>query len=82
MDELVKYMQVVAASAPKTPLVYYHFVAKTGVNFDMFKFVEKCISNVPSFGGVKFTGFEIGMATQCIDAFGLIIFFLSIIIVI
>lgn len=36
IDELVDLVAYVAAGAPDLPIWYYHFPAKTGVDFNMF----------------------------------------------
>jgi len=54
---LVETMAIVAGGAPDLPFWYYHFPAKTGVNFNMFQFVEEADKTalIPNLMGVKFT---------------------------
>lgn len=85
MDALVRYLNELSKAAPKTPLVYYHYVDKTGVDvsiFDLIKvklkhlfkekrvFFQNCIEKVPTFAGVKFTGWDLGTVAECLDVFG------------
>ena len=51
-------------------MVYYHFAGKTGVNFDVTELIEKAIEKVPTFAGVKFTGWEMGLAIEANRRFG------------
>ena len=57
IPNLVDTMAIVAAGAPDLPFWYYHFPAKTGVDFNMFQFVQEVDSTnkIPNFMGVKFT---------------------------
>lgn len=57
IPNLVDTMAIVAAGAPDLPFWYYHFPAKTGVDFNMFQFVQEIDSTnkIPNFMGVKFT---------------------------
>ena len=60
----------VASAAPNTPLLYYHFADKTGVNFSCVKLIEKAKEVIPTFAGVKFTGWDMGMAIEARRKFG------------
>jgi len=57
IDDLVNVIAYVAAGAPETPIWYYHFPAKTGVDFNMFQFIEAAEKSgkIPNLMGVKFT---------------------------
>jgi len=70
LDALVAYLKDIASAAPNTPLVYYHFVGKTGVDISCFDLAKACIENIPSFAGIKFTGYDLGMVAQCLDVYG------------
>lgn len=63
-------MKEVASAAPNTPLLYYHFADKTGVNFSCVKLIEKAKEVIPTFAGVKFTGWDMGMAIEARRRFG------------
>jgi len=70
MDALVRYLNELSKAAPKTPLVYYHYVDKTGVDVSIFDLIKNCIEKVPTFAGVKFTGWDLGTVAECLDVFG------------
>ena len=57
IDNLVDTMALIAAGAPDLPFWYYHFPAMTGVEINMFEFVEAVDASgkIPNFMGVKFT---------------------------
>jgi len=57
IDQLVDVISYVAAGAPDLPIWYYHFPAKTGVDFNMFQFVEAADASgkIPNLMGIKFT---------------------------
>jgi len=57
IDQLVDVISYVAAGAPDLPIWYYHFPAKTGVDFNMFQFIEAADASgkIPNLMGVKFT---------------------------
>jgi N-acetylneuraminate lyase len=57
IDDLVNVMAYIAAAAPESPFWYYHFPQKTGVDFNMFQFVEAVDKSgkIPNFMGIKFT---------------------------
>ncbi|XP_046385357.1 N-acetylneuraminate lyase B-like isoform X2 [Ischnura elegans] len=57
VKELLEYLQLVSNAAPKTPILYYHIPAFTGVNVLITElFSEAHRSNmVPRFAGAKFT---------------------------
>ena len=40
MDALVRYLNELSKAAPKTPLVYYHYVDKTGVDVSIFDLIK------------------------------------------
>jgi len=70
LDALVEYLRQISEAAPNTPLVYYHYVGKTGVDISCFELAEKCIKSVPTFAGIKFTGLDLGMVAQMLDIYG------------
>jgi dihydrodipicolinate synthase/N-acetylneuraminate lyase len=51
-------------------LLYYHFVAKSGIDFDVIKLLEKLKKRVPTFAGIKFTDNNLGQVAVAIDKFG------------
>ena len=60
----------VSKSAPNTPLVYYHFAGKTGVDYNVADLIEKALVKVPTFAGVKFTGWDLGTAIEANRQYG------------
>lgn len=57
ITNLADTMAVIAAGAPDLPFWYYHFPAKTGVDFSMYEFVKHVDEegNIPNLMGIKFT---------------------------
>lgn len=70
LNALIRYLQEVASAAPNTPMVYYHFAEKTGVNFHAADLIEQALENIPTFAGVKFTGWDMGTAIEAKRRFG------------
>ncbi|XP_069170185.1 N-acetylneuraminate lyase [Procambarus clarkii] len=70
-DELVEYMVEVAKACPNTPLFYYHFPTKTGVNLSMSEFLAKGVERVPTLAGIKFTDLDVsGEGRKCLEVAG------------
>ncbi|XP_059475757.1 N-acetylneuraminate lyase-like [Neocloeon triangulifer] len=69
VDQLVDYLALVAAAAPRTPLFYYHLPGFTGINVSMSALLEKCASEnkVPTFGGLKFTSSDLQELGKCVQ---------------
>ncbi|XP_014220537.1 N-acetylneuraminate lyase-like isoform X1 [Trichogramma pretiosum] len=56
VTELVEYLREVSASAPKTPLLYYHDNVMPKVStINIGKFLESVNNRIPTLVGVKFT---------------------------
>lgn len=55
IDSLVDYCTEIAECAPDLPFYYYHLPILTGVDFVMVEFMEKVITRIPNFKGIKFT---------------------------
>ncbi|XP_038051398.1 uncharacterized protein LOC119724422 [Patiria miniata] len=54
-EHLVNYLKQVGAIVPSTPLFYYHYPMKTGVNFTMMDILRTLESDpIPNFKGAKF----------------------------
>ena len=66
----MEYFSEISSAAPNTPLLYYHFVAKSGINFDVIELLEKMKKRVPTFAGIKFTDNNLGQVAVAIDKFG------------
>uniref|UniRef100_A0A8D8XD60 N-acetylneuraminate lyase n=1 Tax=Cacopsylla melanoneura TaxID=428564 RepID=A0A8D8XD60_9HEMI len=54
-SQLVQYLAEVSHAAPNVPLFYYHIPQFTRIVFDMELFTRKCVADIPSFCGIKFT---------------------------
>ncbi|XP_015590365.1 N-acetylneuraminate lyase [Cephus cinctus] len=67
-EQLVEYLTLVGAAAPKTPLLYYHFPMYTNVNIHMGQFLESLGDKIPSFVGIKFTSTNLEEGTQAVHA--------------
>ncbi|XP_034246070.1 N-acetylneuraminate lyase-like [Thrips palmi] len=70
VHELVEYLRLVAAAAPRTPLLYYHNPGYTGVNVNVPTFMEAAGSALPMFAGIKFTDTNLEMGVHCVAAGG------------
>jgi N-acetylneuraminate lyase len=55
LETAVDYLAEVAAEAPDTPFLYYHFPAMTGSPYRPSDLVAAAIERIPNFAGVKFT---------------------------
>ncbi|XP_029988866.1 N-acetylneuraminate lyase isoform X1 [Sphaeramia orbicularis] len=65
--ELRSFLQEVAAAAPNVPFYYYHLPAFTGVNVTARDVLEGIETFIPSYRGVKFTGFDLTDMGQCVS---------------
>ncbi|XP_058792412.1 N-acetylneuraminate lyase-like isoform X2 [Phymastichus coffea] len=68
IEELTDYLYTVGASAPKTPLLYYHIPMLSSVNINMVKFLESVGEKVPTFCGIKFTSNDLAEGCQAAAA--------------
>ena len=50
--------------------MYYHFAGKTGVDYNVADLIEKALVKVPTFAGVKFTGWDLGTAIEANRQYG------------
>ncbi|KAG0724424.1 N-acetylneuraminate lyase [Chionoecetes opilio] len=70
-DDLVDYMQEVAKACPRTPLFYYHYPSKTGVNLSMSEFLQKGVKRIPTLAGMKFTDEDVSdEGRKCVQVDG------------
>ncbi|XKL68311.1 hypothetical protein PGB90_003802 [Kerria lacca] len=67
IKELIDYLKIVSAAAPKTPLFYYNYPALTGVNLDMVKFLESAYSEIPTLAGLKYTHNNLDEGIRCVQ---------------
>ncbi|KAK8752066.1 hypothetical protein OTU49_011924 [Cherax quadricarinatus] len=67
-EELVEYMQEVATACPNTPLFYYHYPIKTGVQLSMSEFLREGMKRIPTLSGIKFTDVDVsGEGKKCVE---------------
>lgn len=65
IEELVKYIEEIAAGAPELPFYYYHIPAFNGAYLPMVKLLEAVDGRVPNFAGIKYTFESIYEYNQC-----------------
>ena len=65
VEELVKYVEEIAAGAPDLPFYYYHIPAFNGAYLSMVKFLEAVDGRVPNFAGIKYTFESLYEYNQC-----------------
>lgn len=65
VEELVKYVEEIAAGAPNLPFYYYHIPAFNGAYLPMVKFLEAVDGRVPNFAGIKYTFESMYEYNQC-----------------
>lgn len=65
IEELVKYIEEIAAGAPTLPFYYYHIPAFNGAFLPMVKLLEAVDGRVPNFAGIKYTFESIYEYNQC-----------------
>jgi N-acetylneuraminate lyase len=55
LETAVDFLAAVAAEAPTTPFLYYHFPGMTGSPYRPSELVALAVERIPNFAGVKFT---------------------------
>lgn len=65
VEELVKYCEEIAASAPQLPFYFYHIPALNGVFLPMLPFLEAVDGRIPNFAGIKYTFESLYEYNQC-----------------
>ncbi|NQT58087.1 MAG: dihydrodipicolinate synthase family protein [Bacteroidetes bacterium] len=70
LELLVDWMKVIAGEAWDLPFYYYHLPGVTGVEFDMVRFMELALKEIPTFRGIKFSSLNIPECQACVDAGG------------
>lgn len=65
IEELVKYIEIIASGAPHLPFYYYHIPAFNGAYLPMIKLLEAVDGRVPNFAGIKYTFESIYEYNQC-----------------
>lgn len=67
VDDLVNYLKIVSAAAPKTPLFYYHYPSLNGVHLDMIRFLENGFEQIPTLAGLKYTHTDLCESVRCVQ---------------
>lgn len=65
IEELVKYIELIASGAPNLPFYYYHIPAFNGAFLPMVKLLEAVDGRVENFAGIKYTFESIYEYNQC-----------------
>lgn len=65
IEELVKYIEEIAAGAPELPFYYYHIPAFNGAYLPMERLLEAVDGRVPNFAGIKYTFESLYEYNQC-----------------
>lgn len=65
VEELVKYIEEIAAGAPGLPFYYYHIPAFNGAYLPMVDLLKAVDGRVPDFAGIKYTFESLYEYNQC-----------------
>ena len=65
VEELVKYIEEIAAGAPELPFYYYHIPAFNGAYLPMTELLATVDGRVPNFAGIKYTFESMYEYNQC-----------------
>jgi len=65
IEELVKYIEEIAAGAPQLPFYYYHIPAFNGAFLPMTDLLAAVDGRVPNFAGIKYTFESLYEYNQC-----------------
>ncbi len=65
VEELVKYIEEIAAGAPELPFYYYHIPAFNGAYLPMVELLAAVDGRVPNFAGIKYTFESLYEYNQC-----------------
>lgn len=65
VDELIDYLEPIAAAAPATDFYFYHLPSMTGVSLDMDEMIAKSAKRIPTFAGVKYTHEDLNEYQRC-----------------
>ena len=64
---LIQSLTEIVNAAPEVPFYYYHIPIKTGVNLDMYAFLEQANRHLPSLKGLKFTDYGLDTLQRCLS---------------
>lgn len=65
IEELVKYCEAIAGSAPNLPFYYYHIPAFNGAYLPMLELLKAVDGRIPNFAGIKYTYESLYEYNQC-----------------
>jgi N-acetylneuraminate lyase len=66
VNELVSFLEIIAAAAPGIPFYYYHMPAMTGVNIPASELMKEAGSRIPNFEGIKYTNHDLYEMQKCL----------------
>lgn len=69
-NEVLDFIEPIAAAAPKTKFYYYHLPSMTGVHLDIAEFIPKAIERIPTFVGIKYTHENLNEFQRCSSLWG------------
>lgn len=70
LTTIVACAKEVADAAPGLEFFYYHIPAMTGVTPDITELVDRCLSEIPTFAGVKFSDTRVYELSTCATRHG------------
>lgn len=65
IEELVRYCESIAASAPELPFYYYHIPVFNGAYLPMLELLKAVDGRIPNFAGIKYTFESLYEYNQC-----------------
>ncbi|CAH1173994.1 unnamed protein product [Phaedon cochleariae] len=66
--QLINYLRIVGEAAPKTPLLYYHIPAWSGVNLNMATLMKEAATELPTFQGIKYSTVDLEGGIAALEA--------------
>lgn len=66
-EQLVLFCAEVASAAPNIPFYYYHLPDISGIDLNMFEFLQKISNSVSNFVGIKYTHDDLKVLLQCLQ---------------
>lgn len=65
VEQLVDFLEPVAAAAPELPFVYYHIPGVTGVRIPASQILKTAARQLPTFAGIKFADSDVADLQRC-----------------
>jgi len=65
-EDLVTFMEPVAAAAPETPFYFYDIPSMTGVALSMVRFLDLAGPRIPNLAGLKYTNGDAVQLQECL----------------